>query len=158
SQLKDVAWHAFDSEILVQGADEDTLRLEDDSIVRIIRDCASRGDRDRTRALSWLPPTLNSIIVNPRSSALNPMRDARAQHLHDLVKGLERHVAIRMGSAKAFKQRLLVPFFCRDFGDDLLRQDIQRGLEHLETVQLAASHGSKEGGAFHQLVARKREK
>ena len=49
-ELEDVAGHALDGEILVDGADERLVRLEDDAIVRDLRNRAARCLREEAGA------------------------------------------------------------------------------------------------------------
>ena len=45
AELKDIARHALDREIFVDRANERLGRLQDDAVIGIIRDGASRGQR-----------------------------------------------------------------------------------------------------------------
>src|SRR3954470_15953703 len=50
AELEDVALQALDRKILVHGADDVVLGLEQDLIVGIVRDRAAGGERGETRA------------------------------------------------------------------------------------------------------------
>ncbi|MNH12516.1 hypothetical protein D3C79_720610 [compost metagenome] len=50
-----------------------------------------------------------------------------------------------------------MPLLAADFGDDLLRQYVQRSLRYLQAVQLAAAYAIEQCRAFDQVVARQRE-
>ena len=47
----------------------------------------------------------------------------------------------------------LPPFPATDFGDDLLRQHVQRRFGDVQGVEFAAAHAVEQGGAFDQVVA-----
>ena len=50
AELKDVAGHALDGEVLVQRADERVVGLEDDAVVGDLGDGAAGGQREQPRA------------------------------------------------------------------------------------------------------------
>ena len=74
-----------------------------------------------------------------------------------MVKFVARQSAVWPGAAQPVVQRRLGPVLCRDFGDDLLRQHVQRLIRNRQPIELAATHAVQQRRAFHQIVARLRE-
>ena len=58
AELEDVAGHALDGEILVHGADDWILRLEQHLVVGSVGDGAAGGDRGQARA----PPAAQHAV------------------------------------------------------------------------------------------------
>ena len=83
--------------------------------------------------------------------------DAVRQHRHDGVEIFVREVAIGIGAAAHRVQIVERPFARRRRRDDLLRENIERGVRHAQRVHRAAANRAHEGRAFEQFVARRRE-
>ena len=62
-------------------------------------------------------------------------------------------IAIGRGLAKHCQQRLFCPFLTTDFGNDLLRQNIQWRFGNVQGVEFATAHAVEQGGAFDQVIA-----
>jgi len=55
--------------------------------------------------------------------------------------------------AKQVEESVFVPFFRSTGGDNLLGQNVERGIGDDETVEVALADGADEGGAFDEIVA-----
>ena len=58
------------------------------------------------------------------------------------------------GAAKQVEERTLIPFIGGAGGNDLLRQDVERGFGDDELVEIVVLDGTDERRAFHQFVTR----
>ena len=63
-------------------------------------------------------------------------------------------IPVRICPAHQIEDGVLRPFHRRDFGDDLLRQHVERRARNRQPVQFLAPHGVEQGRAFDELVAR----
>src|SRR5262249_21644045 len=68
AQLKDVARHALDGEVLVERADERLLRLEDDAVVGHFWNRTARGQRQEPRPTSRTKLAIHFISMDERGS------------------------------------------------------------------------------------------
>src|SRR5260370_537046 len=64
AELEDVAGQALDGEILVHGADEIVLRLQQHLIVRIIGNGAAGGERGEPRAAAAAQEAVDGVMVD----------------------------------------------------------------------------------------------
>ena len=92
-----------------------------------------------------------------RAAPAAPRAKPSASIADDGSEILARQRAIRPGAAQQREELVLVPFPCRDFGDDLLRQHVERLLRDREAVEFAAADAVEQRRAFDQLVARQRK-
>jgi hypothetical protein len=86
-----------------------------------------------------------------------PSGKAFRQHANDCRKVLLSQRPVRPRSPKLGEEFTLVPVLSCHFGDDLLRQDIERRLWDRECIKLAAPHAIEQRYAFHEIVARQRK-
>jgi len=75
----------------------------------------------------------------------------------DLVELGLFETAVRVSAADEFEQRILVPFLGGGFGDDLLREHVERLVRNEHAVELAVLHRAHHCRAFDQIVAGERE-
>ena len=139
AELEDVAGHALDREILVHGADEMVLGLEQHLIVGVVRDRAAGRQGGK-----------------PGAAPAAPRGEAFRQHAHHRREILPRQRAVGRGTAHERVELVLVPFARGHFGDDLLGQHVERLLRDGEPVELAAADAVEQRRALHQLVAGQR--
>ena len=83
--------------------------------------------------------------------------DAFGEHAHHGVEILALEIAVRIRAAHEIEQLVLAVFARRDFGDDLLREHVERMLGDAQAVELAAAHGIEQRDAVDELVAAARE-
>ncbi len=100
---------------------------------------------------------VDRVVMEERAAPAAPGAEPLGQHLHDRGELGARQVAIGRGAADEREEFVLAPFLRRDFGDDLLRQHVERLLGDRKAVQFAARDAVEERRAFDQLVARLRE-
>ena len=84
-------------------------------------------------------------------------RIAFGERAHDVQEFLARELRIGIRAANEVEESRLGPFRRGDFGNDLLREDIERFLRNQNAVELAALHRIEQRRAFDELVARQRE-
>ena len=157
AELEDVAGHALDREILVHGADELVLGLQEHLVVGVVRDRAAGGQRGQPRAAPAAQHMVDGVVMDQRAAPAAPGAEAFGQHADHGREILARQRAVRPGAADQRIQLVLVPFARRDLGDDLLRQHVERLLGDRQPVELAAAHAVEQRRALDQLVARERE-
>ena len=76
---------------------------------------------------------------------------------HHREERLTLEIAIGMRAADKLEERILRPFGGCDFGDDLLRQHVERCARDRQAVEFLAPHGVQQRRAFHEFVARQRK-
>ena len=91
---------------------------------------------------------LIGVVMDQRGAAAAPGRVAGREHRDDVVELLAREIAIRIGAAQEVEERVLVPFLGGRFGDDLLREHVERLLRDADAVELAVPHGAHHRRAF----------
>ncbi len=157
AEQEDVARHRLDGEVLVERADERALGLEHDVVAREVGDGAARRDGGEARAAPAAQAAVDGVAVEQRARAAAARRDAVGQHVDDRIEVGARQVRVRSGLREPRVERVLVPLVGRARRDDLLREDVERGVAQADAVDLGAPRGAHEGGALDELVARERE-
>ncbi|MBV6412664.1 MAG: hypothetical protein OMOMHJEC_00447 [Xanthomonadales bacterium] len=157
AELKHIARQAFDREVLVDRADADALRLQQHLVVGGVGDRAAAGQRGHARAATGAQHAVDRVAVQVRGARPAAGGVALGQHPHQRAVVLARQPRIGKCAAHPFVQRALRALAARDFGDDLLRQHVQRRLRHAQGLQFAAADRGEQGDAFDQVVARGRE-
>src|SRR2546430_2248974 len=95
--------------------------------------------------------------MDERATASPAGGETFGQHGDNRRKVHLRQRAIGPRAANERKQLVLVPFLRGYFGDDLLRQDVERLFGYSEGVELAASDAVQQCRAFDQFVTRERK-
>ena len=95
--------------------------------------------------------------MDQRAAPAAPRGKAFRQHADDRRKILLRQRPVGPRTPEAREQSVLVPALRRYFGDDLLRQHVERRFGHAERIELAAPYAVQQRRAFHQVVARERK-
>ena len=72
AELEDVAGEALDGEILVHGADDVALGLEQDLIVGVVGDGAAGGERRQPRAAPAAQHAVDGVVVDERAAPAAP--------------------------------------------------------------------------------------
>ena len=157
AELKHIALQALDGEVLVDRADELTLRLEDDLIVGVIGDRAARSDRRQTRAAPAAQHVVDGIVMDQCTVAAAAGGEALRQHAHDGIEFRPLEIAVRVCPASECEQTVFVPFACRDFRHDLLGEHVERSGGNGQTIKLTAAHRIEQRGALDEIVARQRK-
>ena len=157
AELKDVARHRLDREVLVQGADERVARIDDDPVVRDLGDRAARGLREQPRAAAAAHQAVDFVAMDQRGAAAAPRREAVRRHREHGVEVASLEVAIRPRAAHEREQLVFGVLAAARFGDDLLREHVQRRIVRDDRVQFAAPDGPEQRRALDQIVARRRK-
>ncbi len=157
AELEHVAGQALDREILVDAADHEAFRFQNDLVVGGIGDGAAGRQRRQPRAAPAAQHVVDRVVMDQRPAPAAAGGEALGQHAQHGGEVGAIEGAIRPGAAEAFEQRRLRPVLRRDLGHDLLRQHIERLVRHRQQIELAAAHAVEQGDAFAQLVARERE-
>ena len=79
------------------------------------------------------------------------------EHTHHVQEFIPSERRVRVRLPHQLEHFILGPLLCRDLGDDLLCQHVQRLGRNDQPVELAPAHRVEQRGAFDQLVTRQRE-
>ena len=142
AELEDVAREALDGEVLVERADEDAGRLEDHLVVGVVGNGAAAGDGREPRALARAQHLVDRVAVQIGAAPAALGADAVGEHAHHGVEILALEIAIRIRAAHQREQLVLAVFARGDFGDDLLREHVERMLGNVQRgrARRAARH------------------
>ncbi len=149
--------HALDGPVFAHGADNGVVRLGDDAVVADLRDGAAVEDGAHAGAAAAAQDAVDAVAVQQGRRTAGAFADALAQHLDDIVEVVAAEVAVGPGAADKGVHVVLGPVFAGAFGHDLLGQDVERRYGLDDAVEAAGPHGSDQGGALDQLIARGRE-
>ena len=154
AELEDIAGQALDREILVDRADENVLRLHLHAVIGIVRNGAAGGEPGEARAFAAANLAVHRIMMDQGAAPATAEGEAVCQHLDDRIEVGARQVAIGPGAAHQGVEIGLGPVLRSHFGNDLLRQHIERLARDGELVQFAAPHAIEQCRAFDEIVAR----
>ena len=157
AELEDVAGEAFDREVLIERAHEDAGRLENDLVVRVVRDGATAGDGRESRPLAGPQHLVDRVAMQVRAASSALGTDTFGQHAHHGVEIRAREIAVRICAPNQCEQLVLAVFARGYFGHDLLREYVEWMLRDVQAVELTAPHGVEQRHAIHQLIAAARK-
>ena len=158
AELKNIARHAFDGEIFVDGADECLARLEHHAIICIIGNGAAGRQREQTRTAPAANAVIHGIVMDQCRAMAAFGAESLRQHADDFIEFFAREIPIWIApSARVANNSFSVQSSRADGGDNLLREDVQRFLGNFEPIQFAVADALKRGHAFHQFIARERK-
>ena len=157
AELEYVAGQALDGKVLVDAADRLVLGFQHHLVVGGVRNRAARGQCGQSRAAPAAQHVVDGIVMDQRAAPAAAGGEPLGQHVHDGGEFLARQRAVRPGAAQAVVQRRLGPVLCRDFGNDLLGQHVERLVRNGQPIEFAAPDAVQQCRAFHQIVARLRE-
>ncbi|HZW72155.1 MAG TPA: hypothetical protein VFF43_01355, partial [Caldimonas sp.] len=158
AEQEDVAGHALDREIFVDGADGSVVGIGDDRIRRRVGDRAAGRDRSDSRTATTAHAPVDPIAVEQRARSAARGRDAVGEHDDDVVELSARQRLVGCGRAYELEKRILIPLLGGALGDELLREDVARVADRLKFVHRARTDRFDDRRAFHKLVAGRREK
>ena len=157
AEQEDVAGAAVDGEVFIDGADDGFVGLGDDGVVGAVGDGAAAGDGGEAGAAAGAEAVVDAVAVQVGGAASAAGGDAVGEHLDGRVEGGAGQVGVGQGAADEVVERVFAAGAGGDLGDDLLGEDVERGVDEADLVELAGAHGPHEGGAFDGLVAGHRE-
>ena len=157
AELKDVASHALDREILVDRADGHVFRLEQHLIIRIVGNRSARRQRGRSRAAPAAQDAIDRIAMDQRPTTAPAGGEALGQHPDNRIEVVPRQRAEGPAAPQQVEERVLLPVLRCNLGDDLLGEHVERLLGNREPVELAAANAVEERGALDEIVARERK-
>src|SRR3989442_13805320 len=153
----DVAGHALDREVFVEGADEGAFRFGQDAVVGDFGDRAAALDGGHARAAAAADNAVDAVAMEVSRCFAGSYRDALIEHFDDLVEVVPVEFGVRRRLAEESEQVVLAPRLAGGFGDDLLGEDVERRNGWEEAVEAAGLDAADEGGALDELVAGRRE-
>ena len=148
-----VAGAGVDGEVLVERGDLYAFRLQYDAEQRGVGDGAAVRDSDGARAAARMKLAVDAVAEQVRAIAAARGFDAFAEQRDDLVEQRAREIAVRVGAAENGEERVFIPGFRGDTGDDLLHQHVNGLRRDFEPVQLARAQLADQGSLFQQVVA-----
>ncbi|MNF39885.1 hypothetical protein D3C84_208800 [compost metagenome] len=157
AQLEDIAGHALDGEVLVEGADRQALGFQQHAVVARVGNGAAAGQGGQAGAAAAAQALVDRIAVQVGGAHAAAAAVAFGEHLQQGVEAFARQADVGRGAGQQPVQAVLAPLAAGHLGDYLLGQHVQRRAGDLQCIQLAAPYAVEQGGAFDQLVARLRE-
>ena len=154
AELEHIASEAFDREILVDVADADRLRLEDDRVIGHVGNGASGHHRRHARVVASAQAAMHGVAMQVAGARAAARGESVCEHPHDGIEILAREPGIRPCAAQPVVQGVLAPLTGANFGHDLLRQHVQRRARDRQRVEFTAPHAVQQRRAFDQIVAR----
>src|SRR5579883_1663226 len=158
TELEDIARHALDGEILMHGADELVLGLQEHAIIGVIRNRTARGDRSKSRAAPAAQNAVDGVVMDESSAPPPPRAEPFGKHANHSREIGTREIAVGPGPAHEVKKLVIAPFARGNLGRDLLGEHVERRLGDFDAVKLAAPHAIEERGTFGKIIAREGEK
>jgi hypothetical protein len=157
AELEDVARHALEREVLVQGSDGRLARQQHDVVVELVGDRTAVRDRREPRAAPAAQHAVHAVEVQVCAAAAAMGREPVRNHLRDRDERVARQVAVARCARQTREQIVDLPFLHADFRDDLLREHVERCTARLDRVELAAANTVEQRRALDEVVARQRE-
>ena len=79
---------------------------------------------------------------------------ALRDQLDHIIERLARQRRVRSRAPHQAVECVVLPIFRRTFGDDLLREDVERGFRQRHRIELTGANRTQQRRALHELVAR----
>ena len=133
------------------------FRLQQHLIIGVVGNGASGGQRGQPRAAPAAQNAVDGIVVDQRTAPPTPRAETVGQHIDHGGEILPGQLAVRRGAPHQREQFVVAPLACGDFGDDLLRQHVERAIGNGKAVELAAADAVDKRGAFHEFITRQRK-
>ncbi|MNV26839.1 hypothetical protein D3C71_1179650 [compost metagenome] len=153
AQLKDIPGDAFYRKVFVDAADVQRLGLKQYDVVGVVRDGPAAGHRRQFRATAPAQAAGHGVAVQVGAADALTAVVALGEHLQQRLIVFFVEFGVGRGTAQHVQQRLLLPFLAADFGDDLLRENVQRRHGDQQRIEFASAHAVEQRGAFDQVVA-----
>ena len=145
AELHDVAALRLDGEILVEGTDVRSVRLEEDLIVARVRYGSAGGERRDPRTLRRTHATVDAVTVKKGMPASSVESNGG-------VELAAPEIAIRPGPCKAPEELALVPCFRNARCNDLLGEDVERSSRNWCAVEHASIDREEQGLGLGELI------
>jgi hypothetical protein len=101
---------------------------------------------------------MDAVAMQKGAASPESWGDSRGKHRNDAVEFGAGQPRIGRGASYEGVQLILRPFARRTLGDDLLGEDIEGRLGRLDAVEPRRGYRADQGGAFDELIARRRKK
>ena len=154
AELKNISRQAFDGEIFVHAADELIIRLEQNPVIRVVRDRATWRSAPSSVPHAGRATMVDGVMMDQGAPAAPPCGEAFGEHCYDAGKIGFGQIAIGPGAPQQGKKFVLVPVTRRHFGGDLLGQHIERLILDGKPVKFAAPDAVEQCRAFGEIIAR----
>src|SRR5262249_24975594 len=120
AEQEDVAAHALDSEVLVDGADEEAVGLLDDLVVGGVGTGAAARDGGEPGSAPGPDAALHTVPVHLRRAPAAPRRDSLGEQLEDGLEVVPAELTIRVGAPDQREELLAADLAARRDGHALL--------------------------------------
>ena len=130
------------------------MRFELHGVIGVVRDGAAGGDGNQLAAAPSAQRPGRGVAVQVGAAHAVARRVTFGEHAQHRIKAASLQLRVGLGAAHHGEQLVFAPFAAGHFGDDLLRQHVQRRARDAQCVEFAAAHAVEQRGAFDQFVAR----
>src|ERR1035437_6829157 len=96
---------------------------------------------------------VNAVAQQVRTVASSAGLNAFAEQFHNLVEEIARKIAVGIRAAQNIVERIFIPGFGADAGDDLLHQHVDWLGRNLKLVELSGAHLADQSSLFEKVVA-----
>src|SRR5579883_186649 len=154
AEHENIAGHALDGEVFIDGADDGAFGLGDDLVLRSVGDGSAAGDCGETCSAASSDAMVDLVAMEESSAASARGCDPFGEHFYDGIKDGSIETTVWVGAADESEEVVFVPIAgCRG-GDDLLGEDVERRVGNFETIEFTFADRANERGAFNEFVAR----
>src|SRR5256885_2297828 len=153
AEEEDVAREALGDELLVERADLEIGLGDEDVEEPRVGDRPARGEGEEAAAAPRVEAVVHAVPEDAWRGALDHRRERLGERAHDGDEILPRQSAVRRGVPEALPERVDAHRLGGDRGDDLLRQDVQRGLGHRDPVELLIADRARHRSRLAELLA-----
>ena len=152
AELEHVPGIALDGEVFVERADERVLGVEDDAVVGDLGDGAAGCLGEQPGASTSANRSVHLVAVDQRRATSSARGKAVRRHPQHAVERRAVEVSIGPGAGDERKQLVFRIIPARRFGDDLLREHVERRVVRHDGVKETAADRSQERRAFHEVI------
>src|SRR5882762_296418 len=149
----DVTVVALDGEVFIESANIDAIGFGDNGVEGGVGDGSAAGNGCEASAPSGSQFFVDAIMMKVGAVAAALGGDAFGEHFEDALVGFAGEVLVGVSVAKQVEESVFVPLFRSTGGDNLLGQNVERGIGNDETVEVALADGADQSGAFDEIVA-----
>ena len=157
AEEEDVAGGRLDGEVLVHRAHGHPVGVEHHAVVTGLGDGAAAGQRRQPRPAARPQPAVDRVVVQVSPPPPAARLDAPAHQRDHVVEVLAGQLGVRRGPPGHRPERFdLTLVGGGHLGHQLLGQHVEGRHRRFEQVEPPLAHRRQEGGAFDELVPRRR--